>query len=161
MFRTFEREKSRGMDWGAFALGALAGTAAALLLDRQRGAGRATQLRDKAASYAREAATEARKRAKDAAQRLEGRAHELRHAAETVPDSVLVERVRAQIGKRASHAAAIDVRAADGTVVLSGPILRHEVDGLIEIVQKVRGVKSIENRLDVHDSAGDVPSLQS
>jgi osmotically-inducible protein OsmY len=52
------------------------------------------------------------------------------------------------------------VEASGGTVTLSGPILRREVDGLIEIVTKVRGVKAIEDRLEVREAPGDLPGLQ-
>jgi osmotically-inducible protein OsmY len=99
-------------------------------------------------------------RAHDLAQRARGERQEVEHADETVPDGRLVERVRAQIGRRVRHAKPIRVEAREGRVTLTGPVLRSEVDGLLEVLGKVRGVKGIENRLDVHDEPGDVPSLQ-
>jgi osmotically-inducible protein OsmY len=59
-----------------------------------------------------------------------------------------------------SHPGALDVQAQDGTVVLSGNILRREVDDLISRVGKIRGVRHVESRLTVHDQPGDVPDLQ-
>lgn len=154
----FSRRESGSSFW-SFALGAVAGAGAALLLDPNRGATRRARLRDKASAYRRQGETELRRRAKDASQRLRGKRYELEHAGETVPDDLLVERARAQLGKRVRHSGAIRVEARDGTVILSGPILRHEVEGLVEILHQVRGVKAVENRLDVHDGP-DVPALR-
>ncbi|HEX9289220.1 MAG TPA: BON domain-containing protein [Anaeromyxobacteraceae bacterium] len=160
MFGSVDRETSSSGGFGMFLLGALVGAGAALLLDPQRGAARRARARDRAASLARQASAGARRRAKDVRQRAQGRAYELEHADEEVDDGVLVERVRAQIGKRTSHPGAIEVGAQRGRVVLSGPVLRSEVEGLIDIVEKVRGVKSVESRLEVHEAPGDVPPLQ-
>lgn len=79
---------------------------------------------------------------------------------EPVSDEVLVERVRAKIGQVVSHPGSIAVTANQGQVTLSGPILAREVDELISVVSKVRGVTDKENRLEVHEQAGDVPGLQ-
>jgi hypothetical protein len=45
-------------------------------------------------------------------------------------------------------------------VTLSGPILAGEVPGLIDCVNGIPGVKSVESRLEVHETAGSHPSLQ-
>jgi uncharacterized membrane protein len=77
-----------------------------------------------------------------------------------VSGEVLAERVRAQLGSLVSHPGALEVRAEQDRVILSGPVLRHEVDGLLKGVAAVRGVHEVENRLDVHDEPGNVPGLQ-
>jgi hypothetical protein len=74
-------------------------------------------------------------------------------------DDVLVQRVRSKMGRYISHPAAIDVSAQGGTICLSGPILADEVDDLFCAVRSVRGVRDIEDHLDVHASA-DISALQ-
>jgi hypothetical protein len=39
-------------------------------------------------------------------------------------------------------------------------VLRNEIEGLLHIVNQVRGVKRVENRLDVRESPGTEPGLQ-
>ena len=57
-----------------------------------------------------------------------------------VDDEVLVERVRAKLGRACSHPRAIDVIAKSGDVTLRGPILADEVDDLLALAASVRGV---------------------
>ncbi|MFT3916695.1 MAG: BON domain-containing protein [Anaeromyxobacteraceae bacterium] len=154
------RKKRSGGSWTAFLLGAGIGALAMALLDPRSGRARRARLSEKTGALGRQAAKEARHRTQDAAQRAQGRRHELEHRDEEVTDALLVERVRAQLGKRTHHARAIEVRAGHGRVVLSGPVLRADLDGVVEIVGKIRGVKGIDNRLDVHDQPGDEPRLQ-
>jgi osmotically-inducible protein OsmY len=117
-------------------------------------------IRDKASSLFRKAGVEARREGRDLRQRLQGAVHEARHAGEEVPDDVLVERVRAQLGRPVSHPRAIDVHAERGVVTLSGPILRGEVDDAIARVARIRGVRSVRNELQVQDASGSNPDLQ-
>ena len=132
-----------------FAFGVACGATGALLLDPRRGAARRALVRDKAASWARSARTVAARRAHDVQNRVRGRRYELEHAGETVEDGLLVERVRAQLGKRTRRPHAVQVAAEEGCVILSGAVPAEEVEGILGIVEKVRGVKAIESRLDV------------
>lgn len=155
----FER-RSRSWSLPAFVAGAAVGVAAAALLDPRRGAARRAILRDKAASAARQARREAERRARDVANRTRGRRYEQAHADERVPDDILVERVRAHLGRPVRRARAIEVRADDGIVTLSGPVHRDEVDGLLAAIREVRGVRRVDARLQVHDGS-DHRGLQS
>jgi uncharacterized membrane protein len=76
------------------------------------------------------------------------------------PDEKLAARIRARLGRFTSHAHAINVSAKDGHVVLTGAILRPELNGLIHAVRRVRGVQDIESRLEPHDRAEDIAALQ-
>jgi osmotically-inducible protein OsmY len=80
---------------------------------------------------------------------------------DTPSDKVLTDRVRSEIGRHVTHPRAIEVEARNGTVFLCGPVLSSEVDELLCAVQSVRGVQNVDDRLDVHDSPGNIPALQS
>jgi osmotically-inducible protein OsmY len=83
-----------------------------------------------------------------------------RFRADQPADDVLVERVRAALGREVSHPRAIDVEARNGMVRLCGPILSYEVNALLRVVESVPGVRNIDNRLEPHDQPGNIPSLQ-
>lgn len=142
-----------------FAAGFVLGGAFVALLGGRR---RRAILRDKSASFARDAAGMATRRARDLRHRLRGLVYDAkaRLSQEEVPDDILVERVRAQLGRPVSHPRAIDVRAQDGCVILAGPILADEAEDLIRQVSRIAGVRSIESALDLYDEPGNVPALQ-
>ena len=66
---------------------------------------------------------------------------------EMIGDEVLVDRVRAQMGRCVSSPASVIVRADEGKVTVSGPILATEVDDFLKCVWQTRGVKEIINEL--------------
>jgi uncharacterized membrane protein len=77
-----------------------------------------------------------------------------------VSDEVLTARVRSKVGRAVTHPHAIRVTALDGHVSLSGDILSSEVDDLLICAAKVRGVRTVENQLTIHERADGVSSLQ-
>jgi len=79
---------------------------------------------------------------------------------EKADDVILIDRVRARIGRSVSHPNSIEVTAEDGRVTLCGPVLEREVEDLIGDVASVRGVGDVESRLEIHMSAENVPGLQ-
>jgi hypothetical protein len=83
-----------------------------------------------------------------------------RFASDDVSDAVLLERVRAKLGRVSSHPRAIDVSVSDGQVILNGQAPAHEVPHILAGVESVRGVSGIASSLDVHETAEAVPSLQ-
>lgn len=154
-----------GIGVGGLALGA----ALAWLLDPDRGGRRRAMLRDKARHATRSISEAAEVSARDIAQRGRGASASLRRGVSelrdrmqgrTVNDRVLVERVRARLGRLSSHPGAIDVIGHEGTITITGPILASEVDRVLRGVSRVRGVVDIIERLEVHETSGDVPALQ-
>ncbi|MCM3869545.1 MAG: BON domain-containing protein [Pyrinomonadaceae bacterium] len=77
-----------------------------------------------------------------------------------VSDDVVKARVRAKLGRVVSHPSAIEVKAVDGLIVLSGPILASEEHPLLKSVAAIPGVKNIENLLELHDQGGEITVLQ-
>jgi len=79
---------------------------------------------------------------------------------EDISDDVLVSRVRSKIGRTVSHPHAIEVTINQGNITLSGQILADEVNDLISCVSAVSGAREVDNQLEIHEEAGNVPSLQ-
>jgi len=100
--------------------------------------------------------------ARDLGHRMQGVAAETSamFAHDGADDRVIEERVRAQLGRVASHPRAIRVEAHDGRITLSGPILAGEAARVLSAVARVRGVAGVEDRMAHHESPGDVPALQ-
>ncbi len=146
----------------SFIYGFLAGAAAVWLLDPTQGRARQVRLRDRVLSLGRRTRREVVSRSRDLKHRAQGLAREAeaRLKEGPIPDDILIERVRAQMGRPVSHASVIEVKAESGCVTLYGPILRSEVEDLVSRVQKVRGVREVHNQLEVHESSGEVPGLQ-
>lgn len=145
-----------------FASGVLAGAGLAYFLDPDRGTRRRAVARDQAVRAGHKAADAAGATARDAAHRAQGLAAETRARFDRAapPDDVLAERVRAKLGRYSSHPRAITVTANNGVVTLEGPILASEVQGSIRAVRRLRGVRDVENRFEVHEVAGYHPALQ-
>ena len=143
--------------------GAGLGAAAMYLMDPSRGRRRRARLGEAASHVSHRAHAIAGMTARDVRHRLSGAAARTldRLVEEGVPaDDVLVERVRARLGRLVSHPGAIDVVASGGTVTLAGPLFEAEVDQLIDGVAAVGGVTAVENKLEPHRDAEHVSALQ-
>jgi hypothetical protein len=132
------------------------------MLDPNGGARRRALVRDKAVRVTRRTREGLDATARDFANRTRGVAAATRGRLKrgVVSDEVLVERVRAKLGRASSHPRAIDVFARDGHVTLRGPVLASEVSGVLATAAAVRGVRDVTNEMDAHESAAGVPSLQ-
>ena len=143
-------------------VGAGVGAALAFILDPQGGGRRRALVRDKMVRASRKTRDGLDAVTRDMANRTRGIAAATRgrFASGDVDDDVLVERVRAKLGRASAHPRAIDVKAVDGEVTLYGPVLSDEVDNVLAAASAVRGVRSVVNELEPHDSPEGIPSLQ-
>jgi uncharacterized membrane protein len=146
----------------ALMAGAGIGAGMSYLLDPDRGARRRARVKDCAVHTATLARRAVGTTSRDALHRTYGTASALRHliGRQQVDDDVLVERVRSKLGRLVSHPHAIKVAATDGCVTLTGPVLEREAARLIHRVRGVPGVCDVIDKLDLHEQAGNVPSLQ-
>ncbi|HYL99657.1 MAG TPA: BON domain-containing protein [Blastocatellia bacterium] len=71
---------------------------------------------------------------------------------EDLDDSLIVERVRAKMGRVASHPHLVHVASSNGEVSLSGTVPANELDELISTASKVRGVIKVQSRLEPRQS---------
>jgi hypothetical protein len=144
-------------------LAAAGGAAAAWLLSPQEGARRRALVRDGVRSRARRVATLGGRLGRDLRNRALGASARLRGALAPdtpVSDATLEQRVRSRLGRESSHPRALEVEAHGGSVVLRGPILQGEADRVLRAARSVRGVARVEDRLERHCAAGNVPALQ-
>ena len=145
-----------------FGTGLGIGTGLMFLLDPDQGKRRRALLRDKCYSAARKTSDGVGVTARDLRNRTHGLVSEVqsRFSSAPVDDAVLVDRVRAKLGRIVSHPRAINVTSQNGRVVLSGPILASEIPELMACVNSVSGANQVINQLDAHDEPGDHPALQ-
>lgn len=133
------------------------------LMEPGRGAGRRARMRDKAASLYNDSADFAGKVQRDLKNRATGMAAEAKSKMkpeEEVPAEKLEARVRSKLGRVSSHPRAIHVHVSNGRVTLEGPVLADELNGIISAMRSLPGVMEVENRLELHDSAANIPALQ-
>jgi hypothetical protein len=150
---------NKGLTFGA---GLGLGTGLMFLLDPDRGKRRRALLRDKAMLGARKTGECVEVTARDLRNRTHGIVADLQSRLSSAPvdDSILVDRVRAKLGRIVSHPGAIEVSAQNGTVTLSGPILVEEIPSLLSCAYRINGVNDVVNNLDAHQDADNHPALQ-
>jgi len=142
--------------------GAAIGAGLMYLADPDRGNRRRSGVRDKVAHGFHSVGSVVDKGIRDLRNRVRGTAAETWSAVKpaNVSDEILVERVRAKIGRSISHPSAIEVTAKQGKIILSGPVLESEADDLIDAAYSVRGVRDVESRIETHRTSEDAPGLQ-
>lgn len=142
--------------------GAAVGAGLMYFMDPAQGNRRKAMIRDRFNSLPADAANGLDKAANDLRQRVGGVLSEgaAMMGDPGTADQLLTERVRSHLGFLTRHPGAVQVNVQNKTAVVSGNILADEVENLLAGVQKVRGVMSVENRLQVHQQAGNIPQLQ-
>ena len=96
-----------------------------------------------------DAGSGARKRAKSRAEKKPRTNH------------MLAARVCAELDHHVEHGKGIQVFADNNRVTLRGVALVDELDDVIQAVQKVKGVRGINNKLELLESPGKVEALQT
>lgn len=139
---------------------AAAGALTMYYFDPQLGRHRRALVRDKTVSTYHDVGDFARKRTRRAGDRLRGLGHALRPSTAPSDDHTLHERIRAKLGRMVTHPRAVHVEVDEGRVRLTGHILIDEVDRLIAMVSAMKGVDTVDNQLEVHEDAGNIPALQ-
>jgi osmotically-inducible protein OsmY len=119
-------------------------------MDPERGRRRRALVRDKVAHAANVSTDALGSFGRDLSHRAAGAVARARGALRRrhVDDDVLIERVRAQLGRVVSHPHAIAVNANGGSVRLRGSILESELPRLMRAVARVRGVRGVEHELE-------------
>jgi osmotically-inducible protein OsmY len=155
-------EEVTHMDTTRLLLGAALGAGLVYIFDPQSGRRRRSLVRDKLMLATNKTRDALDTTARDIANRSRGivAATRTRFASEEIDDARLRERVRAKLGRVCSHPRAIDVAVSDADVALRGPILAQELPAVLSMVKSVPGVRSVNNQLEIHESAEGVPSLQ-
>ena len=149
--------------WPAIVGTAVLSVVAMYLYDPDRGRRRRAIFRDKARRSLRNITELANVSARDMTHRLQGLRASARHLLgrrDAADDLVLIERVRAKMGRVVSHPHAIQIGAREGRITLSGPILAHEARKLLDTVRSVWGVSDVDDHLVVYDRPNTIPSLQ-
>lgn len=134
------------------------------LLDPNAGRRRRALVKDKARHGANVAGDKLSATASDVSNRTRGLTQEtikrFRND-EALTDDKLAQRVRSELGHHTQAASQIEVTVKDGCVVLSGPVLTEEAERIVKAVNKVRGVSTVENRLQLHETPPGTPGTTS
>lgn len=130
--------------------------------DPERGRRRRTLVRDQLHHAVRGAQDFFERGLRDLGNRLDGLVHDARCliTPDHPDDRTIVQRVRSKMGRYVSHPGAVEVRSDGGQVTLRGPILARDAEAFLGAVKQVRGVRGVENQLEVHDQPGTISSLQ-
>ncbi|MGC2745342.1 MAG: hypothetical protein WA672_19400 [Candidatus Angelobacter sp.] len=135
--------------------GMIIGAMLLYVFDEHRGARRRAYARDKLIRTGHLLSRMIRKRSLDLMHRTVGSLAEVRSSIRDrgaeIPDDILVDRVRSQLGHVVSHPGLLEVSAHDGCVSVKGPVLRSEVNKIQNRMAKIRGVRDC--RLDLQPEA--------
>lgn len=149
---------------GMFFAGVFVGAGMMYILDPRGGKRRRALMRDKVLRGSRLVRMYGGKIARHAAHETRGEIEErkaqLRERGAVIPDEVLIERVRAQVGHVVRYPGSIEVAANNGVVTLRGPVLRGEIDKICDRLDETRGVHDYRLELREYDGVDSISGLQ-
>lgn len=142
-----------------------AATVAGLLvyfLDPDTGRRRRALVKDRAVKLVKEADRAIGKASRDLSNRARGTVAEARSLLplRVVSDEVLVEQVRARMGRVASFPHFVEVSSRDGVITLRGAVLESELEDLLSTISAIRHVSSVRNDLRAYKRPQDIPGIQ-
>ena len=145
--------------------GGVLGATAMYIFDEHSGGRRRGLARDKAIHFFKELQWNSARRAEDLKNRAVGTVQEVRSRvrdAQQAPidDEVLEQRVRAQLGHVVTHPGALVVKAEEGRVTITGPVLVGERERIEARLNKTRGVAEVDLQVIEHASKEGIPGLQ-
>jgi uncharacterized membrane protein len=131
-------------------------------LDPDTGRRRRALMRDRAVNLAKEADRAIGKASRDLSNRARGSVAEARSllALRGTSDEVLVEQVRARIGRVASFPHFVEVSSRDAVINLRGAVLESELKDVLSTIAAIRHVASIRNELRAYKRPQDIPGIQ-
>lgn len=101
------------------------------------------------------------KASRDAKHRAHGLVERMKHRpSPNAPNEVVDGRVRAALGRAIAHAGALDIDVQDNRVILRGPVLEAEAARALAAVRHVPGIREVVDRMERHETADTIPSLQ-
>jgi osmotically-inducible protein OsmY len=138
------------------------GAALMYLFDPDRGRRRRALIRDKVEATGNRIGDAAGKMGRDIQNRAYGVVAETKamFTEQEVSDEVLVDRVKARLGRLPVDIGALEITAENGIVTLRGDLLADELPRVLRAARFVRGVKQVDNQLDVRPQASEVSSVQ-
>lgn len=142
-----------------------AATVAGLLvyfLDPDTGRRRRALVKDRAVKLVKEADRAIGKASRDLSNRARGTVAEARSLLplRVVSDEVLVEQVRARMGRVASFPHFVEVSSRDAVITLRGAVLESELEDLLSTISAIRHVSSVRNDLRAYKRPQDIPGIQ-
>ena len=139
----------------------LAGATAMYFFDPEQGARRRAHFRHRIIHTQRVSTDFLSKAGRDIANRAHGIVYRFGRLGRAKPVSapVLIDRVRAALGRCTSHAHAISVKGEEGHITLSGPVLAKEKDAVISCARRVRGVQRVTDALAIQEEGTAGPPL--
>jgi hypothetical protein len=141
--------------------GILVGAGLMYLFDLRQGNRRRAIARDKALKFIWRSSSAAGKTYRHLRNRLEGVVAILGRVATprgAVSDRKLLDRIRSVIGRTVPRPGSVDFVAHDGRVTVTGYMKPHEAGQVIQAIERIPGVKSVDNR--IVDSAIQPQTLQ-
>lgn len=131
------------------------------LLDPGRGAARRSYIRSKTFHGLRVAGREGAKQLKRLQNEMLGALAESKAKLleRNVPDDILVERVRAQLGHVVKNFGLMEIDARQGYVTVWGPTLRGERGKIIDRLDETRGVRNFYVQIYEHDNLDHVAEI--